>query len=258
MKNNSTLLVAGDSFAEFPGGSYIPWDKVGRDYSKKGPSVHWCELWADSLNMNSISSGIGGSSIALSAHCTIHEIIQNTTITHCIFFVSQPFRTTIRLRDRTLDLDNTKSKKQYIKRFANWSNQWNTNSVEEYFWQSPNAPIHHGNNFITIEEPLDPIHICERIDATTREQFLTSALSSLSSLGYICQSRGIKLIFTSGFPTDQLWHDWVKNIMKLSIYDYYDSKVLMSDSSVRSHYTAHEHLQLYNYLKTTSAYNWIK
>lgn len=247
-RNNSTLLVAGDSFAQFP---------------RKNLSVHWCEKWAADANMNSVSSGIQGGAIPVSAHRAMHEIIKNTTITHCIFFISQPFRTTIRLRNQNLDLKNKKSKKQYINRFLDWNDQWTNNTTEKYFEQSSNDRIiHYGTNFATIEKPIEKsiekTHICERMDAATKEQFLTGALSSLSSLGYICQAREIKLIFTSGFPTDQLWYDWVKNIMKLPVYDYFStSNVSMSDINVTSHYTEHEHKQLYDYLKSTSTYHWI-
>lgn len=257
LKYNSTLLVAGDSFAEFPHSVYMPWDNTNRKIYKEGPSTHWCELWADSANLASISSGIGGSAIELNAHCAIHEIIQNPTITHCVFFVSQPFRTTIRYRTQTLNLRNKKSKKQYIKRFANWDDQWNKSSVDEYFLQPPNAPIQYGNNFVTIEEPLDDIHTSVRMDATTREQFLTKALSSLSSLGYICQSKGIKLLFTSGFTIESLWRDWAENIMECPIYNHRASNVPMSDISVRSHYNKQEHAQIYEHLKTTEIHSWL-
>jgi hypothetical protein len=241
-----TLLVAGDSFAEFPQRVYNP-VHPGLTPDKIYPGLHWCELWAKSANMHSKTSGMGGSDIHTNTHHAMHAIVKDPSITHCVYFVSVPFRTALLVKDASVA---RRKQKPYLRKFAGWDDEWANSHTQAYFERVPDDVLFHGSHYATLDQsddavypPIDPTHVWERMDLTAREQWLTKALASISALGYLCESRGIKLLFTSGFHTGDLWKDWVENTMNLPTWVFSHT---MSDMRVRSHYTQQEHEAIYN------------
>ena len=255
-KNKKTLLVAGDSFAQFPQKEYNP-VHPDRLPQETWPGLHWCELWANSAGMHSRTSGMGGSDIHTNTHHAMHVIVKDPSVSHCVYFVSVPFRTALLLQQ-----PRRKRAKRYLRKFAGWDDEWANSSTQGYFERAPDDVLFHGSHYATLSQgvpylypEIDQIHVWERMDLTAREQWLTSALASISALGYLCESRGIKLLFTSGFAADHLWKDWVENTMSKPTWSFSQT---CSDDCVRSHYTQQEHVSIYNeQLVSSNTHAWI-
>ena len=92
------LLVAGDSFAEFP---------KDVDYS------HWAEIIS---NHDAISTGTGGSDIGYTSMIAMEELYQNN-YTHCIFFITdfgriplQPVKDNMAILNKSLTTQDSPQK----------------------------------------------------------------------------------------------------------------------------------------------------
>ena len=96
------LLVGGDSFAQFPKTEWVLERKQNRPCPEwDGKNFHWCELLAEQLNIASESVGIQGGDSATTSYETIRQLHLNENITHCIFFITMPWRVAIREKPST-------------------------------------------------------------------------------------------------------------------------------------------------------------
>lgn len=74
MKPN--LLVAGDSFAEFPT-TICSFNLLQRPIAGEA-SAHWCELWANSQGGRALSVGLGGAGNAQAVNAAVRSLAQDT------------------------------------------------------------------------------------------------------------------------------------------------------------------------------------
>ena len=253
------LLVAGDSFAEFPRSTYH-YDRgvQGKDNSLANlNNTHWCELWAASLGVASVSTGIPAGDMLTTVSAAQRHILAHTSVSHCVFYVTNPFRT-------HLPATTSRRKvKRYLKLFANRNHLWHTHDYAQQLTSSHEPVIYPGTHYHTLEaNPQFPAeinwtHVWERMDQTTSVDWLNANLNHLAGLAAVAQSRGVKLMFTSGFAHDLLWTSWVESVLKLPVYQYVSPRY--ADIHCKSHMIASEHAQVFNTLKSQhpKEYAWL-
>ena len=237
------LLVGGDSFADFPktlwhvstcqSGPCPKWD---------GENLHWCELLANEMNLASKSVGVAGGDSATTSYETIRQLYINKNITHCIFFITSPWRTVIRAK-------SSKNEREYKKRMIHYDNRLNLNLTEYY--QDPLLDLVKmpGSHYVTITNTrgyIDQDHLWHRLDRMPEYEFVQKQLNGLTTISTMAKKRGIKMLFATGFFAGAIGL-WVREELGETLFT---PSVPMSQSELRSHYNAEEHKSIFKKFKS--------
>tara|TARA_B110000046_G_C12901175_1_gene358674 strand:+ start:253 stop:987 length:735 start_codon:yes stop_codon:yes gene_type:complete len=229
------LLVGGDSFAQFPKTEWVMEEKQNRPCSEwDGKNHHWCELLAKQLNIASESVGIQGGDSATTSYETIRQLHLNENITHCIFFITMPWRVAIREKPSTHE-------RAYKKRMMHYDDRSQLN-VNQYY-QTPLLDIVkvEGSHYSTIDRdcgiPIDKEHLWLRMDRIPEHEFIQKQLNSITTISAMAKKRGIKMLFSSGFRVE-LVESWVQEELEET---FFHANALMSQPELRSHFNADEH-----------------
>jgi|SaaInlV_125m_DNA_1040241.scaffolds.fasta_scaffold22177_5 hypothetical protein len=237
------LLVGGDSFSEFPKGHWhvnAGFETPCPDWD--GKSLHWCELLANEMNLASKSVGIGAGDSATTSYETIRQLYINKNITHCIFFITNPWRTVIREK-------SSKNEREYKKRMIHYDNRLKLNLTQYY--QNPlldliNMP---GSHYTTIDKNsemlIDEEHLWCRLDRMPEYEFVQKQLNGLTTISTMAKKRGIKMLFATGFSAP-LAGLWVQEELEETLFV---PNLAMSQSELRSHYNAQEHKSIFEKFK---------
>lgn len=238
------LLVGGDSFAQFPKTEWVMETNSSRPCSQwDGKNIHWCELLSQELNIDCISTGVAGGDSSITSYETIREIYNNKSLTHCIFFITSPWRTAIRNKPSV-------NEREFKNRMIHYDNR-SVLSLREYYSSELKDVINlPGSHYTTLESDckleIDLDHLWHRVDRVPEHEFIQKQLNSLTTISTMAKSRGIKLLFASGFP-ENISSTWVKE----ELGDlYFQASNIMSQPELRSHYNLEEHKSLLTKFKT--------
>tara|TARA_B110000503_G_C7136101_1_gene408863 strand:- start:85 stop:831 length:747 start_codon:yes stop_codon:yes gene_type:complete len=243
------LLVGGDSFAQFPKTDWVLETKSSKACTNwDGNILHWCELLAQEKNIDSISVGIAGGDSSITSYETIRQLYNNTSITHCIFFITSPFRTAI--RDKS-----SKSESELKRRFAHYDDRWMLAPAEYYSTVLTDNIFLPGSHYASIDrecgQEIEHNQLWHRIDRIPEHEFIQKQLNSLATISTMAKTRGISIVFCSGFPPGIPQH-WVTEELR---DQYFDSTgacgVTMSQPELRSHHNAAEHKFIFEIFKKT-------
>ena len=232
------LLVGGDSFADFPKTLWhVDTGQSGPCPGWDGKNLHWCELLANEMNLASKSVGIAGGDSATTSYETIRQLYINKNITHCIFFITSPWRTVIRV-------NRSANEREYKKRIIRYDNRLNLNLTEYY--QDPLLDLVDWLSPYESRKVIDTDHLWHRLDRMPEYEFVQKQLNGLTTISTMAKKRGIKMLFSTGFPSKAIGL-WVQEELGETLFT---PGVLMSQSELRSHYNAEEHKSIFKKFKS--------
>jgi len=261
-----TLLIGGDSFAVSPEWEYrLPQQEYHlRDNLTRQSVKHWCEQWADEKKMDNICAGIPGGDNSTNTSILMREMWTNTNITHCVFFVTNPFRTNVRhIPEHEEVVSASRKEEMYVERMVDYDDKW-IGDLDSYYSVIPyhdgEKSDFPGSHYTSLNTGyyMDLNHLWHRMDRIPEHDFIQKSLNTFSGLASVADHLGIKLLFTTGFgPGDKCWRDWIKVVLKLPVWDFIPPT--KSDPDCFSHHTNAEHASILKYMKEhhSETYDWL-
>jgi len=179
------LLVGGDSFAQFPNGEWYKSFAESHITDK-----HWCQL----IDKNAVSIGYGAGDIYTTSFVTIQRILQDTSFTHCIFFITSVDRDIIQTNSRRhTDIAVRTTHNNFI---DNYENNFADSGVAKTDTEYSNYKFVNFENIFKNEEN----DIVKGYFHTSAEfKNLHTKLSCLSLIKTFCDRNNIKLLFVAPF-----------------------------------------------------------
>lgn len=269
------LLVMGDSFAQFSGyRGYI--EKTANDSREFD---HWCELVAKANNGTVATCGISGASIGLSTMVGMHRLLNDTTVTHVINFISYHLRTTIgSLGQRPEDHTPNNWQELVEVQFEDPAN--NSQEVIDNFYKDHNLEIAPGHSHMEHNKYLyvrtNAQELCsnmtgvEEFDArrgwihnqlVTRPAFeyVHSTIGNILTVDAYCKSNNIKIVHVVEF-TPTVAYTIPKTLnCHIDLFDVIDIEKKYSFSArddFPSHYNNEEHRLIFNEFKSQFKHEW--
>lgn len=269
MKPN--LLVAGDSFAEFPShvaefNSLEPTQQA-RGFRYDGWSKHWCEQWAESKGCSARSVGIGGGSNPQAINAAVRALAQHN-YSHCVYFVTDVLRTQKRNTDHIPKGDRGFDARDYVERRSYISNSWHDGD-----WQAAITPRagegveRLGGNHSSLN--FDGFHSRKKIrwhwikyamNLVPTYYPIQETIANLALLNSACASRGTKLMITTGFNWPQAVDTWLGSecFPKVKQFQFSDKcPVKPSGWRMVSHFDHKGHAQIFKYLRSQGLDAWL-
>ena len=262
MKPN--LLVAGDSFAEFPT-TICSFNLLQRPIAGKA-SAHWCELWANSQGGRALSVGLGGAGNAQAVNAAVRSLAQDT-YTHCVYFLTDPNRCAKRSTEHLKRGDLTWDKRDYIERRATIIERWRDSSYQDSI-TSPQGELverissaHANLNHAKLKDTLRWEWIKYAMDLAPTFMPIQETVASLALLNSACNSRGVKLMVTSGFEWPSVVESWHAQecYPQFTKFDYHKlhKDVINAVMNKRSHYDARGHARIFKQLCSQGLDEWL-
>jgi len=261
MKPN--LLVAGDSFAEFPrGGTCFKTLEPEQNIQGCSLDLHWCELWAQSQGGSARSLGLGGAGNTQAVNAAVRGLAQDT-YTHCVYFLTEPSRSVKRRTDHLARGDRTWDKYDYVERRHTISHNWHHSEYQQSIATPPLEDLerlnsNHARLDETVGAPLAWHWIKFAMNLTPTFQPAQETIANLALLNSACNSRGVKLMVTSGFNwplTVESWHstECYPQFTTFNFWDYYKPTAW----DARSHYCARGHQKIFKLLHKRKLDSWL-
>ena len=238
------LLVGGDSFAQFPNGEWY----------KSKPNLDSTVLhWAQILQKDAISVGIGAGDLYTTSFVTTQNILQDDNITHCIFFITSTSRDIIQTKGNCLskladNLYKPFSKKHYFTDYIDAHLSKNKNQISNYilfdgdFTKSNDLIL-----YFNIHADFKHIH---------------TKLSVLSLLKTLCDRKNIKLIFVTPFDVLEVQRDitYFTGVPVFNLLEIFSNlQELMNSEYAKntiSHFSSDMHLKTANHFHKIYP-NWL-
>lgn len=270
------LLVAGDSFAQFP---YFTWygsspteDQVaevtypetskGSGFTVDYSYPHWCQI----IDPDAISVGYGGADIYTTTFVATQEIISNQDISHCIFFITGFDRDVVQTSERSIDkLNLDLLERPSIENFYNKKGKYavDCHAHREHDEMSDYRLI--GNYwFCQPEELRAPMEdsIIKYYARTPVFKSMHTKLACLSHLKSICDVNNVKILFVT--PMDEPeWSKDLNNMLHINFYDFtpalddYDNWIKTEQYKwLTSHVTKEHHAQIAQHFQSLNP-NWL-
>ena len=280
------LLVAGDSFAEFPKDPMVHHPGV----KTKDGYPHWAEIIS---NHDAISTGTGGSDIGYTSMIAMEELYQNN-YTHCIFFITdfgriplQPVKDNMAILNKSLtSLDSPQdfygSRKRvrpktkipgvddgirrpvshYLLPYGGYQTghiciPTNDNGEGGYSMSKYDdvetlsfLNYHHAGNFETLLKDDPEIHDYLKLQPTFN--FMHTKLGHISLLKNYCNNNNIKILFVCPFLNQNQVVN-LKNFLQIEVFDIYQTvskRTLFESAEFRechSHFNKEQHKMLAEY-----------
>jgi hypothetical protein len=264
MKPN--LLVAGDSFAEFPT-TICSFNSLLQRPIKEYPWAHWCELWANSQGGRALSVGLGGAGNAQAVNAAVRSLAQDT-YTHCVYFLTDPNRCAKRGTEHLKRGDNTWDKRDYVERRATIIERWQQSSYQDSITTPPGELVErissaHANlNHSKHKDTLRWEWIKYAMDLAPTFMPIQETVASLALLNSACNSRGVKLMVTSGFEWPSVVESWhaqecYPQFTKFDYHKLYKDVINNTAWNKRSHYDAKGHARIFKLLRKQGLSEWL-
>ena len=258
MKPN--LLVAGDSFAEFPS-TICSFNLLQRPLECN--DLHWCELWARQREGSALSVGLGGAGNAQAVNAAVRSLAQDS-YTHCVYFLTDPNRTIKRSTHHQTHGDLTWDKYDYVERRTIMSDRWRNSeyqqaitlpdgeAIERVNWNS-GLELGDGNR----DRPR-PEWIKYAMNLAPTFMPIQETIANLALLNSACNARGVKLLVTSGFGWPQAVESWhaTECYPQFTKFDF-NSGIRNPTGDMRSHYDAKGHARIFELLRKQGPIDWL-
>lgn len=260
------LLVAGDSFSQFPNQWYGSERPIGEvvEYpsSTRGDGFtitydfdHWAQLYAKEHNCNATSVGLGAGDISSTTSIALRYLLSNN-FTHCIFFITHFGREYVQVRensplDNCLNADSIDVENFYV---GNGNTQF-YESMKYVHRHPTDKSVHQliGPNWYHDTDEMKGKYkdrVDTYLDLVSFNAYVHNRLSNLSLLATVCKKHNIKLIFAC--PFDGMGSlPWIKDYIHNEMFVYSD--VVPQDILNRevykwctSHYTGSQHNLIYS------------
>lgn len=238
------LLVGGDSFAQFPNGERYQ----GYAIPNK-TDLHWTQL----LQKDAISVGIGAGDLYSTSYVTTQKILQDNSISHCIFFITDVSRDIIQTKENTVD------------KLVN--NLYKPFSIENCFtdYIDPHVSKHN--------EPMSKYMFFDG-DFSKSEYFipyfkihadfkhLHTKLSVLSLLKTLCDRKNVKLIFVMPFDILEVQNNitYFTGVPVFNLLEIFPNLQELLNSyealNTTSHFSSDMHLKTANHFQNVFP-NWL-
>lgn len=259
------LLVAGDSFAEFPRRVFA-FDSLESVPDKKADNdcLHWCELWAESMGGTAHSAGCGGASNTQATNAAIRSLAHDE-YSHCVYFLTDPNRTIKRCTRHQKHGDLTWDKYDYVERRTIISDRWRNSEYQQAITLPDGEAIERVNWNSGLElgdgnrERLRPEWIKYAMNLAPTFMPIQETIANLALLNSACNARGVKLLVTSGFGWPQAVESWhatecYPQFTKFDI-NYLPGKP--PSGNMRSHYDAKGHARIFELLCNQGLDDWL-
>lgn len=260
------LLVAGDSFSQFPNqyyGSNLPKGEVveypsstrGNGFTITYDFDHWAQLYAKEHNCTATSAGLGAGDISSTTSIAINQILSNT-FTHCIFFITHFGRDCVQVRDNSpvdncLAADSMEVNNFYA---GNGNSQFyeSMKHVHRHLTDySPHQLI--GPNWYHDTDEMKGEHkdrVDTYLDLLSFNAYIHNRLGNLSLLVSVCKKHNVKLIFACPFDGMSSL-PWIKDYIHNEMFVYSDvvPEGIIDPEVYKwciSHYTGSQHKIIYS------------
>lgn len=268
-----TLLVGGDSFAEFSGYRNHMVNAYGYDAHIGGSHdvefKHWCELLADDLGVPVETHGIGGAGISSSSFVIMQQLLKKK-YTGVIFFVSH------HMRSITNRVTSPEDWKQHIAQYVVTENESSLSSVyntdyykyhSTYYFREQdenrivNSDTHPTVYHSNLQDVIDPNAMRLNNQLTNDEltflmqkagySYIHDGVTSVLALKAFCDAKNIPIVFASCFAAG-ICDAIVEMGIDLKHFTFYDVEAkhkFAARNDYPSHYDAKEHAIIYEYFK---------
>lgn len=274
-----SLLVAGDSFAEFCGYQNHFTSAYGIEPHQGGNYElmfkHWCELLADDLNIPVESHGIGGAGVSSSCFVAMQQLLKKQ-YTGVIFFVSHHLRT---ISNEVVSVDDWKN---HLSQYAVVNSDKSLASVygTEYYRyfsmkhhrdEDPelvdldvHPVVRHTNLQDLAEDNINDFWEGEQeliYDVSDKQlnymltkgtySYIHDGITSVLALKAFCDAKNIPIVFASCFVSGicEAINDMGVDLKHFEFYQAEAEHDFTVRSDYPSHYDAREHELIYSAFK---------
>ena len=261
MKPN--LLVAGDSFAEFPS-TICSFNLLQRPLECN--DLHWCELWARQREGSALSVGLGGAGNAQAVNAAVRSLAQDS-YTHCVYFLTDPNRCAKRSTEHLKRGDLDWNKYDYVERRSVILERWQSSSYQDSISTPQGEQVErissaHANlNQKKLKDTLRWEWIKYAMDLAPTFMPAQETVASLALLNSACNARGVKLMVTTGFEWPSAVESWHAQecYPRFTKFEYHsqDQNVVNPDWAMRSHYNAKGHARIFKLLCNQGLDDWL-